>query len=110
MCVNIKKMTERKGRFGWKGLVALTMISGALVFCGVVGCASTYTALPDNIREVMRDKTPRILYPINWRWEMDKEEKQGISKYKNKSDYKDPREKIIRDREETRKRLDATPN
>jgi len=32
-------MTERKGRFGWKGLVALTMISGALVFGGVVGCA-----------------------------------------------------------------------
>lgn len=65
MCVNIKKMTERKGRFGWKGLVALTMISGALVFGGVVGCAQTlYTFEGDKkIWDFISEETSGKLVP-----------------------------------------------
>ncbi|MFH1971433.1 MAG: hypothetical protein ABIJ05_03570 [Patescibacteria group bacterium] len=59
---------ERKGRFGLAGiLLGVTLALGS-------GCASTYNALPESAKGVIRG-TPDILWPITWREAMDNEEK-----------------------------------
>lgn len=57
----------------FKGLAAIATVGLPLVFGS--GCASTYHALPEPAKKVVRE-TPEILWPITWRDAVKDEERQ----------------------------------